>query len=60
MLAKIFNRQVRKYVYLLSVAFVPVAVYFGWIEPEASAIVLPFILALLNLSPSDVEQPVEE
>lgn len=49
------NRTVRKYVYGVAIAFVPLAVYLGWIEPEASAIVLPLILAILNLTPQEVD-----
>lgn len=51
----ILNRTVRKYIYGVAIAFVPLAVYLGWIEPEASAIVLPLILAILNLTPTEVE-----
>lgn len=52
---RILSREVRKYIYAVAIAFVPLAVYLGWIEPEASAIALPLLLAILNLTPADVE-----
>lgn len=51
--SKVFPRELRKYIYAVAVAFVPVAIYFRWIEPEAAPIVLPLILALLNLTPEE-------
>lgn len=52
---KLLSREVRKYIYAVAIAFVPLAVYLGWIEPEASAIALPLLLAILNLTPKDVD-----
>lgn len=49
------SRETRKYIYAVAIAFVPVAVYFGWIDIEASALILPLLLAVLNLTPKDVE-----
>ena len=54
---RILSREVRKYIYAVAIAFVPLAVYLGWIEPEASAIALPLLLAILNLTPADVDSP---
>ena len=54
---RILSREVRKYIYAVAIAFVPLAVYLGWIEPEASAIALPLLLAILNLTPADVDNP---
>lgn len=60
-MTKIFTRSVRKWIYAVSAAAVPVLVYFGLLDIEASPIILPFILALLNLTPADVEfDPHEE
>ena len=50
---KVLTRQVRKYVYTVAIAFVGLAVYLGWISAEALPVVLPLILALLNLTPED-------
>lgn len=49
-------RSARKYIYSLAIAFVPVAVYYGWLELEASVIILPLILAVLNLTPTEIEE----
>lgn len=54
-MSKVLTREVRKYIYAVAIAFVPLAIYLGWIEPEAAAIVLPLILAVLNLTPKDVD-----
>ena len=56
---KFIPREVRKYLYAVFIALVPVAVYFGWIDVEASVVILPLILALLNLTPKDAGQGVE-
>lgn len=52
---KLLTREVRKYIYLVAVAAVPVLVFYGVIEPAAAALVLPLVLALLNLSPDEEE-----
>lgn len=54
---KIFTRNVRKYIYGICIAAVPVLVFCGVLEPEAAALVLPLVLAILNLTPEDVDQP---
>lgn len=54
---KIFTRSVRKYIYGICIAAVPVLVFCGVLEPEAAALVLPLVLAILNLTPEDVDQP---
>lgn len=56
---KFIPREVRKYIYAVFIALVPVAAYFGWIDVEASVVILPLILALLNLTPKDAEPKVE-
>lgn len=53
---KIFNRPVRIWIYSVAVAAVPLAVALGWADPQILALSLPFILALLNLTPADVEK----
>lgn len=59
MFKKIASREVRKYLYGLAIAFVPVAVYYGWVEVEASILVLPLMVALFNLSPKDVDEVMQ-
>jgi len=50
---------IRMWLYGVAIAAVPVAVYFGWIEPEASPIVLPLILAVLNVKRPQLPTPDE-
>lgn len=50
-----FYREARKYVYGVSIAAIPVLVHYDIISVEASALVLPLLLAVLNLTPKDVE-----
>lgn len=52
---RVLNRTVRKWVYGVAVASVPVLVHYGVMDVEASALLLPLVLALLNLTPADVE-----
>ena len=51
---KVLTRPVRKWVYGVAIAFVPLAAFLGWMSPQAGALVLPLILAILNLTPDDV------
>lgn len=57
---KILTREVRKWIYGVAIAAVPVLVYFGIIDVEASALVLPLLMAILNLNPEDVDRPERE
>ncbi|MFD2840091.1 hypothetical protein ACFSYH_05850 [Populibacterium corticicola] len=52
---KLFTRETRKYVYSVALAFAALAVYLGWMDPAALPVVLPLVLALLNLTPKEVE-----
>lgn len=56
-LKKLFSRQVRKYLYLVSIAAFPVLVYYSVIDPEALPLMLPLIAAVLNLSPEEQGAP---
>lgn len=49
--------NVRRWAYGVAIAFVPVAVYFKWIEPEAAPIILPLILALIMVKTPDQTPP---
>ena len=51
---KFFTKKVRIWIYSVAIAFVPVAVAKGWMDPQSAALVLPLVLALLNLTPDDV------
>lgn len=55
-MSKFFPRTVRIWIYSVAVAAVPLAVALGWADPQILALALPFILALLNLTPADVEK----
>ena len=51
--SKILNREVRKYLYGVSLAALALAVLLGYV-PAATAIgAVPLITALLNLTPED-------
>lgn len=41
---------VRRWVYGIALALLPVLVYHGLVEPEASPLWLAFVLALLNVT----------
>lgn len=53
---KILTKEVRRWVYGLAIAAVPILIHYEVMDVEAGPIVLPFILALLNLSPDEPEQ----
>lgn len=44
------SSKFRKWLYGVCIAAVPVAVYAGWLPPEASPIILPLVLAILNVN----------
>lgn len=50
----LFTREVRKYVYSLGLAVGLALVGFGVLPVPALALLLPVLLALLNLTPKDV------
>ena len=52
---KILTRSVRKYIYGVAVVAIPVLAYFDVMEPAGLALMLPLLMALLNLTPADVE-----
>ena len=56
---KFLTREVRKYVYAICVAVGPLLVALGLADPEIIAMSLPAVLALLNLTPADVESANE-
>jgi hypothetical protein len=43
----------RRYLYGIAIAAVPVLVLCGWLDPKAAPIVLPLIMAILNVSDDD-------
>lgn len=49
----VLPRTIRKYIYGIGLAAIPVLVYYKVMDPEAAALALPLLLALLNLSPED-------
>lgn len=52
-MTKFLTPKVRRWVYGVAIAFVPLAVYLGWLEPEASPLVLALVLAVLNVNDDD-------
>lgn len=47
---KILTPRFRRWLYGVCIAAVPLAVYFGWLPAEASPVILPLVLALLNVN----------
>lgn len=46
---KILTPKIRRWLYGIAIAFVPFAIYQGWLEPEALPIVVPLIIAVFNV-----------
>lgn len=59
-LKRLFNRKVRAALYGAGLAAVPALVASGDIPAWAIPIAGPFLLALLNLKPNDLEPPADE
>lgn len=51
--SKFTSREFRKYLYGIAITAIPFAVYFEWITPEASLLIIPLLVAVLNLTPED-------
>jgi len=53
----LLNPALRRYIYGVCIAAVPVLVYLGLLPAEAAPVILPLVLALLNVqddgTPSD-------
>lgn len=52
---KILTKEVRRWIYLVAAAAVPVLIFYGVIDAAAAPLLLPLVLALLNLSPDEEE-----
>jgi len=53
---KLFSSKGRRWIYGVCIAAVPVLVYFKVLPPEAAPIILPLVMAILNVNdeePSD-------
>lgn len=48
-LNNIFSPQVRRWIYGVCIAVVPVLIYFGLMPAEAAPVILPLVLAILNI-----------
>lgn len=46
----ILTPTVRRWIYGLCIAALPLLIYFGVVEPEAAPLWLAFVVALLNVS----------
>lgn len=46
-------RQLRRWGYGVAAAFVPLAAFKGWIQPEAVPLVVPLLVALFNVKEPD-------
>lgn len=54
----ILNPKVRRWIYGVCIAAVPVLVYFELLPPAAAPVVLPLVLAILNVQ--DTSAPPRE
>jgi hypothetical protein len=46
---KIFTPRVRKYIYAICIALVPVLIYFKLLPADAAPVILPLVLAITNI-----------
>lgn len=49
MMNALLTPALRRWLYGIAIAFVPLAAWLGWISPEAVPLVLPLIIAVLNV-----------
>lgn len=56
---KVLSPAARRWLYGVCIAAVPVLVYFKLLPPEASPVILPLVLAILNVNESDADSPTE-
>ncbi len=49
-MSKILSPAVRRYIYGVCIAAVPVLIYFQLLPAEAAPVILPLVLAILNVS----------
>lgn len=52
----VLSPKVRRWLYGVCIAAVPVLVYFKLLPPEAAPVILPLVLAVLNVQ----DEPTEE
>lgn len=57
-MSKLLSAKGRRYIYGVCIAAVPTLVYFGLLPNEAAPVILPLVLALLNIS--EDEAPAAE
>ena len=48
-MTRILTPTVRRWLYGVAIAFVPLAVWLGWVQPEAVPLILPLVMAVLNV-----------
>jgi len=49
-MTSLLTPAVRRWLYGIAIAFVPLAAWLGWLAPEAVPLVLPLILAVFNVN----------
>lgn len=57
---KVFSPAGRRWIYGVCIAAVPVLVYFDLLPPDAAPVILPLVLALLNVNDPAPVQDVRE
>ncbi|EQM78214.1 hypothetical protein [Microbacterium maritypicum] len=56
-MTNIFTPKTRKYIYGVCIAAVPVLIYFKLLPAEAAPVLLPLVMALLNVGDTSNGQP---
>lgn len=56
-MSKFFTPTVRRWIYGVSIAAVPVLVYFKVLPAEAAPVILPLVLAVLNVQGTTNDDP---
>lgn len=57
---KILSPATRRWVYGVCIAAVPVLVYFKLLPPEAAPVILPLVLAVLNVTDTETNETQRE
>ena len=53
---RLLNKQVRLYIYGVAIAALTAAVGFGYLPPASGGLLVPLIMAILNVTPDEVKE----
>ena len=54
-MTRILTPTVRRWLYGVAIAFVPLAAWLGWVQPEAVPLILPLVMAVLNVQDEEAD-----